>query len=97
MLTALFTAASAVCVTGLIVQDTPTYWSGFGQGVILALFQIGGFGIMTGATLLGLLSLLYTNRKSPLERLEAGILFSESMSPSEKTTSVSLPTCRSSL
>ncbi|AFL51251.1 Ktr system potassium uptake protein B [Sinorhizobium fredii USDA 257] len=55
LLTALFTATSAVCVTGLIVQDTPTYWSGFGQGVILALFQVGGFGIMTGATLLGLL------------------------------------------
>ncbi|HWL81021.1 MAG TPA: potassium transporter TrkG [Roseomonas sp.] len=55
LLTALFTATSAVCVTGLAVQDTPTYWSGFGQAVILALFQIGGFGIMSGATLLGLL------------------------------------------
>lgn len=54
-LTALFTSTSAVCVTGLIVEDTPAYWSGFGQGVILVLFQIGGFGIMTGATLLGLL------------------------------------------
>lgn len=54
-LTALFTSTSAVCVTGLIVVDTPTYWSEFGQGVILVLFQIGGFGIMTGATLLGLL------------------------------------------
>ncbi|WP_235913620.1 TrkH family potassium uptake protein [Teichococcus coralli] len=54
-LTALFTATSAVCVTGLVVQDTPTYWSGFGQAVILGLFQIGGFGIMSGATLLGLL------------------------------------------
>jgi trk system potassium uptake protein TrkH len=42
-------------VTGLIVEDTPVYWSGFGQAVILALFQVGGFGIMTGATLLGLL------------------------------------------
>ena len=36
-------------------MDTPTYWSGLGQGVILALFQVGGLGIMTGATLLGLL------------------------------------------
>jgi trk system potassium uptake protein len=54
-LTALFTATSAVCVTGLIVQDTPAYWSGLGQGVILALFQVGGLGIMSGATLLGLL------------------------------------------
>lgn len=54
-LTALFTSTSAVCVTGLIVEDTPVYWSRFGQAVILGLFQIGGFGIMTGATLLGLL------------------------------------------
>ena len=54
-LTALFTSTSAVCVTGLIVVDTPTYWSGFGQVVIMGLFQAGGFGIMTGATLLGLL------------------------------------------
>lgn len=52
---ALFTATSAVCVTGLVVVDTGTYWSGFGQGVILALFQLGGFGMMTSATLLGLL------------------------------------------
>jgi trk system potassium uptake protein TrkH len=51
----LFTSTSAVCVTGLAVEDTATYWSGFGQGVILLLSQIGGFGIMTGATLLGLL------------------------------------------
>ncbi|MBW4653510.1 MAG: TrkH family potassium uptake protein [Kaiparowitsia implicata GSE-PSE-MK54-09C] len=54
-ITALFTATSAVCVTGLIVVDTPTYWTGFGQGVILALIQVGGFGIMTGSTLLGVL------------------------------------------
>lgn len=54
-LVVLFTATSAVCVTGLAVVDTGTYWSGFGQGVILALFQVGGFGIMTSATLLGLL------------------------------------------
>ena len=54
-LTALFTATSAVSVTGLAIVDTPTYWSGFGQAVILALFQVGGLGIMSGATLLGLL------------------------------------------
>ena len=53
--TALFTTVSAVCVTGLAVVDTPTFWSPFGQAVILLLFQIGGFGIMAGATLLGLL------------------------------------------
>ncbi len=51
-LTALFTATSATCVTGLILEDTPTYWSGFGQGVILALIQVGGFGIMTMTSLL---------------------------------------------
>lgn len=54
-LTALFTSTSAVCVTGLLVVDTPTYWSPFGQLVILALVQAGGFGIMIGATLLALL------------------------------------------
>lgn len=54
-LTALFTSTSAVCVTGLVTVDTGTYWTPFGQGVILALIQVGGFGIMTGASLLGLL------------------------------------------
>ena len=44
-LTALFTATSAVCVTGLVVVDTADYWSGFGHVVILALIQIGGLGI----------------------------------------------------
>lgn len=53
--TALFTATSAVCVTGLAVVDTGTYWSGFGEGVILALIQVGGFGIMTLASLLAVL------------------------------------------
>lgn len=49
---AFFTATSAVCVTGLVVVDTADYWSSFGQVVILALIQIGGFGFMTSATLL---------------------------------------------
>lgn len=53
---ALFTATSAVCVTGHVVVDTPTYWSTFGELVILALIQIGGFGIMTMASLLILLT-----------------------------------------
>ena len=44
---ALFTATSATCVTGLVVKDTATYWSGFGQSVILALIQIGGMGVIT--------------------------------------------------
>jgi trk system potassium uptake protein len=51
LVTALFTATSAVCVTGLIVVDTETYWSRFGQVAILVLIQIGGLGIMTLATL----------------------------------------------
>ena len=46
---ALFTSTSAVCVTGLIVQDTATYWSAFGQAVILLLIQIGGMGVITVA------------------------------------------------
>lgn len=50
--TALFTATSATCVTGLTVVDTPSYWSGFGQAVILLLIQIGGLGIMTLSSLL---------------------------------------------
>lgn len=52
---ALFTATSALCVTGHIVVDTPVFWSPFGHGVILVLIQIGGFGVMSLATLLGLL------------------------------------------
>ena len=55
LLTALFTATSAVCVTGLVVVDTASYWSPFGEAVVLALIQLGGFGIMTMASLLGLL------------------------------------------
>lgn len=54
-LQALFTATSSVCVTGLTVVDTPTHWSTFGEVVILAGIQIGGFGIMTLASLFGLL------------------------------------------
>ena len=55
LLVALFTAVSAVCVTGLVVVDTGSYWSPFGQVVVMALFQMGGFGLMTAAALLGLL------------------------------------------
>nr|MCR5174402.1 Trk family potassium uptake protein [Oscillospiraceae bacterium] len=49
-LTSLFTATSASCVTGLVVQDTFLHWSVFGQIVILVLIQIGGLGFMTIAT-----------------------------------------------
>ena len=53
---ALFTATSATCVTGLIVQDTATYWSEFGQVVILLLIQIGGLGVVTVAVAIALFS-----------------------------------------
>ena len=43
----LFTATSAVCVTGLVVVDTGSYWSAFGQAVILLLIQTGGLGVIT--------------------------------------------------
>ncbi len=48
---ALFTSTSAVCVTGLIVQDTATYFTTFGQVIIMVLFQLGGLGIMAFSTL----------------------------------------------
>lgn len=51
LVTALFTATSATCVTGLVLVDTWTQWSGFGQGVILMLIEIGGLGFMTAASL----------------------------------------------
>ncbi len=62
-LTALFTATSAACVTGLVVVDTATHWSPFGEVVILLLIQAGGFGIMTGSTLL---LLVLTGRRTTL-------------------------------
>ncbi|WP_313023100.1 potassium transporter TrkG [Mobilicoccus sp.] len=54
-LVAAFTAVSATCITGLTVVDTATYWTPMGQGVILLLTQMGGFGIMSIATLLAIL------------------------------------------
>ncbi len=56
---ALFTATSATCVTGLVVFDTYTYWSLFGQIVILALIQVGGIGFMT----LSIVSVMFMRRK----------------------------------
>ncbi len=55
-LDALFTATTSVCVTGLVTQDTGTYWSLFGQIIILILIQIGGMGVMTVAIMLGLMA-----------------------------------------
>jgi potassium uptake TrkH family protein len=68
LLEALFTSTSAVCVTGLVVVDTPVFWSGFGQAVILLLIQVGGFGIMTLASLL---SLVLSRRMGLRTRLTA--------------------------
>lgn len=63
--TALFTSVSATCVTGLVLVDTATHWSGFGQAVILLLIQTGGLGFMTIATLF---SRLLRRRMSMRER-----------------------------
>lgn len=52
----LFTATSSVCVTGLVVKDTATYWSYFGQFIILILIQIGGLGVITIASFLAMLA-----------------------------------------
>jgi trk system potassium uptake protein TrkH len=66
---ALFTSTSAVCVTGLAIVDTGTYWSTFGQVVLLVLMQVGGFGFMTGSTLL--LFLLVGRRTALRDRILA--------------------------
>ena len=52
----LFTATSAACVTGLVVQDTASYWSAFGQAVILLLIQIGSMGVVTAAVSIAFVS-----------------------------------------
>ncbi len=52
VLTALFTSTTSVCVTGLTVVDTCTYWSEFGQAVILILVQIGGLGVVAVASMI---------------------------------------------
>jgi trk system potassium uptake protein len=67
-ISSLFTAISALCVTGLTVVDTPTYWTPFGQGVILILIQIGGFGVMTFASFIGI---ILSRRMSYLTRRTA--------------------------
>ena len=64
-LTCVFTATSASCVTGLVLVDTASNWSFFGESVIISMIQIGGLGFMTMAILL---SLLIKRRISPKER-----------------------------
>lgn len=71
-LTALFTATSATCVTGLITVDTGIYWSAFGKGVVLLLIQVGGLGFMSLAMVF---STLLKRRVSPREQA----LFTQSM------------------
>lgn len=61
---ALFTATSATCVTGLVVQDTAMYWSPFGQAVILLLIQIGGMGVVTA----GITLFIFSGRKIGLKQ-----------------------------
>ncbi|RMG55583.1 MAG: Trk family potassium uptake protein [Acidobacteria bacterium] len=75
-LNALFTATSATCVTGLIVVDTSTYWSRFGQTVILILIQIGALGIMTISTSA---ALLLGRRLGLRERVVLHEIFDEAM------------------
>ncbi|NLB53868.1 MAG: Trk family potassium uptake protein [Syntrophomonadaceae bacterium] len=79
-LTSFFTATSAICVTGLVVVDTATHWTAFGQVVIMLLFQIGGLGIMSfsafSAFLMGRkfylkerLAMQYSLNKSSLDKI----------------------------
>jgi trk system potassium uptake protein len=63
-LTSLFTSTSAICVTGLTIVPTDTYWTEFGQTLIMVMIQIGGIGIMTGASLL----FLTISRRMGLQR-----------------------------
>lgn len=67
-MTAIFTATSATCVTGLVVVDTFTYWSRFGQAVILCLIQIGGLGFMS----IGIFLLLFFRKRIGLR--ERGLM-----------------------
>ena len=66
VINALFTATSAVCVTGLIAVDTATHWTTFGHIVIITLIQIGGLGFMTIATLFALIAKKKINLKERL-------------------------------
>lgn len=73
-LTALFTATSAVCVTGMVVVDTGDHWSPFGQVVIAILMQIGGLGFVIGVTALRLLFGRHPNLRDRLALQETGLL-----------------------
>lgn len=80
LIEASFTTVSALCVTGLAVVDTATYWSTFGQGVILAEIAVGGFGIMALSTLIGVFFANKIGLKSRLNAAnEAGLMALGSM------------------
>ena len=72
---ALFTATSAVCVTGLVVVNSGEYWSGFGQAVLAGLMFVGGLGIMTAGTfiLLALGKRISLNRRLVIRETQGGV------------------------
>ena len=76
LLTSLFTATSATCVTGLVVVDTSLHWSVFGKTIILVMIQIGGLGFVT----MGVLFAMFFNKKITLRVRE---LLQESMNTSK--------------
>ena len=82
-LNALFTSTSAVCVTGLVVVDTSTYWNTLGQAIIITLIQIGGLGFMTTATMFALL-------KKKKINLRERLLIQESLNQSDLSGMVRL-------
>nr|MBQ4317687.1 Trk family potassium uptake protein [Clostridia bacterium] len=81
--TAKFTSVSATCVTGLIIEDTALYWSGFGQTVIICMIQIGGLGFMTMTVLF---SMLIKRTITPRER----IIISQSLGLNTNSGMISL-------
>ena len=74
---ALFTATSAVCVTGLVSVDTFTHWSTFGQVVIMLLVQIGGLGVMTIMTIFS----LFIKRQLTLQERRLCSIFTRKTTP----------------
>ena len=91
---ALFTSTSAVCVTGLVLVDTGTYWRPFGQVVLLVLIQLGGFGFMTGSTLL--LFLLVGRRTALRDRILVQASTGVPSSAASRASSGASPCSRSS-
>ena len=69
---ALFTSTTSVCVTGLVVETTMTYWSTFGQLVILVLIQLGGLGVITFTT--GMFLFLKKNADNEKQDADSGVL-----------------------